>query len=218
MLYLYAQFDDLDSVVSIFERLTKPNTLIWNLIIRACFDSGFFELGFSLYKDMRESGVEHDGFTFPIMNRGVVLVENGIRCGQVVHGLAMRMGFESDLYYCNTMIEVYVKYGCFCSACKQFDEMPQRDLVSWTSKISACVKKGNDFGAFTLFCEMQMDLEPNSVTMIVMFQLCSTYTQRNVVQGRRLHGYVIKKGLMIDQSLQNSVLKMYANMGNINDA
>ncbi|KAM7500083.1 hypothetical protein LguiA_024497 [Lonicera macranthoides] len=165
---------------------------------------------------MRGLGVEHDGFTFPIVNRGVVLVENGITCGEVVHGLAIRMGFKSDLYFCNTMIKVYVKCGYFCSARKLFDEMSQRDLVSWTSIISGCVKKGSDFSAFTLFCEMQMDLEPNSVTMIVMFQLCNT--KRNVVQGRQLHGYVIKKGLMMDQSLQNSVMKMYANMGNINDA
>ncbi|KAI3471647.1 hypothetical protein Pfo_028297 [Paulownia fortunei] len=109
------------------------------------------------------------------------------------------MGFGSDVYFCNTMIDAYVKSGCCANALKLFEEMPCRDLVSWTSMISGYAYEGN--------------VEPNEVTMIVMLQTCSS-----VVEGRQFHGYVIKCGSLIDQSLKNSILKMYADFGSANES
>ena len=46
------------------------------------------------------------------------------------------MGFGFDVYFCNTIIEVYVKCGCVVYARKLFDELSRRDLLSWMSMIS----------------------------------------------------------------------------------
>ncbi|KAL0339734.1 UNVERIFIED_CONTAM: Pentatricopeptide repeat-containing protein, chloroplastic [Sesamum radiatum] len=131
----------------------------------------------------------------------------------MIHCVAMQMGFESDVYFCNTMIEAYVKSGYSGNALKLFNEMPYRDLVSWTSMISGFAYEGNSNLAFGLFNEMRKEVEPNEVTMIVMLQTCST-----MVEGRQLHGYVIRFGSLIDQSLKNSILKMYADFGSEDDS
>ncbi|KAL0404849.1 UNVERIFIED_CONTAM: Pentatricopeptide repeat-containing protein, chloroplastic [Sesamum radiatum] len=131
----------------------------------------------------------------------------------MIHCVAMQMGFEADVYFCNTMIEAYVKSGYSGTALKLFNEMPYRDLVSWTSMISGFAYGGNTNGAFGLFNEMRKEVEPNEVTMIVMLQRCST-----MVEGRQLHGYVIRFGSLIDQSLKNSILKMYADFGSEDDS
>ncbi|KAK6124875.1 hypothetical protein DH2020_041378 [Rehmannia glutinosa] len=131
----------------------------------------------------------------------------------MIHCVAMQMGFQSDVYFCNTMIDAYVKRGCFVNALRVFDEMPYRDLVSWTSMISGYVYEGNANGAFGLFNEMQKEVEPNEVTIIVMLQMCSS-----VLEVRQFHGYVIKCGSLIDQSLKNSILKMYTDIGSANDS
>ncbi|XP_059645870.1 pentatricopeptide repeat-containing protein At4g21065-like [Cornus florida] len=134
LLSLYAQFDDLDSAVSLFNAAARgTDTIVWNLIIKAYVDSGLVDSAFGLYKRMRELCVVHDSFTFPIINQSVLLLQNGMQCRESIHCLAIRMGFDSDIYFCNTMIEVYVKYGCFGYARQLFDEMCHRDLVSWTS-------------------------------------------------------------------------------------
>lgn len=96
---------------------------------------------------MRKLGVAHDTFTFPIMNRAVLLLQNSFQFGELIHCSAIRMGFNSDVYFCNTMIDVYVKGGVFGYACQVFDEMPVRDLVSWTSMISGYVCERNVLGA-----------------------------------------------------------------------
>ncbi|KAE9465912.1 hypothetical protein C3L33_02176, partial [Rhododendron williamsianum] len=213
---LYAQFDDLNSASSVFEAVQEPsNTLIWNSIIKAHVDSGSSDSAFFLYRQMRKMGVEHDSFTFPILKKAILLLPNGVLVGRMIHCLATKMGFQSDVYFCNTMMDVYVKCGCIGYACRVFDEMSERDLVSWTTVISGYVYERNVTDAFELFRKMRLELEPSPVTVVVMLQVCCSY--RRLVEGRQLHSYVMKRGFPITGSLQNSILKMYSNAGSIDE-
>lgn len=168
-------------------------------------DNNLVDSAFSLYKSMREFGVSHDTFTFPIINQAVLLHQDGFLCAEIIHCLAIRMGFGLDLYFCNTMIDVYVKCEKIELAVRLFDEMTVRDLVSWTTMISGFVREENICGAFRLFNGLRMEFEPNYVSLMVMFQVCG----HSVSGGRQLHGYVVKCGQLISQSVCNSVLKMY---------
>ncbi|KAK1397453.1 Pentatricopeptide repeat-containing protein [Heracleum sosnowskyi] len=163
---------------------------------------------------MRELGVLHDSFTFPIVNQAVLLHQDRFSCGKTIHCLAIRMGFGLDVYFCNTMLDVYVKCGEIGFGAQLFDQMCVRDLVSWTTMISGFVREGNVCGAFGLFNGLRMEFEPNYVCLMVMFQVCC----RCVNGGRQLHGYVVKCGLLMSQSVLNSVLKMYSDSGCIDDA
>ncbi|CAI9765638.1 unnamed protein product [Fraxinus pennsylvanica] len=162
---------------------------------------------------MREKGVPHDSYTLPILNGSVVLLESGKRFADMIHSVAVQMGFESDVYFCNTMIEAYVKSGCFENALKMFGEMPHKDLVSWTSMISGYIGERNVGCASGLFREMRKEVEPNAVTILVMLQICSS-----VFEGRQIQAYAFKSGFLVDQSVKNSILKIYADVGDADDA
>ncbi|KAJ7976688.1 Pentatricopeptide repeat-containing protein [Quillaja saponaria] len=212
LMSLYARFNDLESVIWVFNSLhEQPNTMMWNLIIRSHVDLGHLESAISLYRKMRELGVAHDSFTFPIINQAISSIQREVIYGEMIHCLAIHMGFDQDLYFCNTMIEVYVKCGCVICARQLFDVMLQRDLVSWTSMISGYVSARHVAGACHLFNKMTMGLKPNSVTMIVMLQACCA--SGTLIGGTQVRGYAVKSGLSMDGSVQNSVLKMYTQLG-----
>ncbi|XP_038883286.1 pentatricopeptide repeat-containing protein At4g35130, chloroplastic-like [Benincasa hispida] len=185
--------------------------MLWNSIIKSHFDSGLFLSALLLYKNMREVGVEHDGFTFPILNHVIMSIWVDVLYAEMVHCVGIRMGFIADLYFCNTMMEVYGKCGCLVYARHMFDEMPNRDLVSWTSMISAYVNGGDVVCALDLFEAMRRELEPNSVTAMVMLQACCA--TQNFVLGRQLQCHVVKNGLLLDIGLRNSFLRMYSRLG-----
>ncbi|KAF2289308.1 hypothetical protein GH714_034436 [Hevea brasiliensis] len=193
---LYSNFNDLESAISVFNSVLEPSTLTWNLIMKSHVNFGLSNEALLLYKKMRELGVEHDTFTLPIINRAVLSLKSRVVLGQMVHSASIKLGFGFDLYFCNTMIEVYAKYGRVWYARKVFDEMLHRDLVSWTSMISGDVFEGNVSAAFELFNKMRLELEPNSVTLIVMLQGC--YAFDVLIEGRQLHCYIIKNGLLVD--------------------
>ncbi|XP_015583544.1 pentatricopeptide repeat-containing protein At4g33990 [Ricinus communis] len=211
LISFYSKFNDLESAISVFSLLQEPNTLSWNLIMRTHLDFGLVTEALLLYKKMRESGVKTDAFTFPTINRAVMSLKSDVLLGKMVHCDAMKLGFGYDLYFCNTMIEVYARCGCVYYGRVMFDEMSPRDLVSWTSMISGYVSEGNVFSAFELFNKMRLEMEPNSVTLIVMLKGCYAYD--NFSEGRQLHCYIIKNGLLIYGSVQNSILRMYSITG-----
>ncbi|TXG70262.1 hypothetical protein EZV62_005197 [Acer yangbiense] len=162
----------------VFNTLHEPptNTQSWNLIIKSHVGFGHFDKALILYKKMRELGVEHDSFTFPIINRALLLRKSDVLYGEMVHCVAMKLGFALEFY----------------------------------------VSEGNVSKAFSLFNKMRFsELEPNSVTILVMLQACSTFG--SLVEGRQVHGYVIKNGLLIDKSVQNSILRMYTKRGNVEE-
>ncbi|TKY53292.1 Pentatricopeptide repeat-containing protein [Spatholobus suberectus] len=185
---------------------------MWNLTIRSHVDLGLFHSAFSVYKKMRQKGVPHDGFTFPIVNRALSSMRVDAVYGKMIHCVATQMGLDEDLYFCNTMIDVYVKCGCIGCARQLFDEMLQRDVVSWTSMIAGYGSERDVGVACDLFNKMRMQLEPNSVTLIVTLQACCA--SRTLNEGTQIHGYALKSGLLMDWSVKNSVLRMYASQGN----
>lgn len=60
-------------------------------------------------------------------------------------------GFSSDLYVNNAVIDMYVKCGSLRCARMVFDEMPERDVISWTGLIVAYTRIGDMRAARDLF-------------------------------------------------------------------
>ena len=78
---------------------------------------------------MREFEVAHDSFTFPIIYKAIWSLGCRIENGEMVHCVAMQMGFGQDVYFGNSLLEVHVKYESIGNTSKLFDEMTHRHLV-----------------------------------------------------------------------------------------
>ncbi|KAH0729585.1 hypothetical protein KY289_000773 [Solanum tuberosum] len=89
-------------------------------------------------KKFQEIGLKPDKFTFP-----VVLKVSGhclmIGTGGSLHSMAVKLGFSSDLHVNNTLLRMYAGFGVIRFARQVFDEVLQRDIVSWSSMMAAYV-------------------------------------------------------------------------------
>ncbi|CAA7398733.1 unnamed protein product [Spirodela intermedia] len=184
----------------------------WNIVLKNLANSGLYERVLSIFYLMRQSGVQPDHHTFPAINRAVASLPGHIHFGEAVHSLCVKMGLGLDLYFCNTMIEVYARQGRIGAARLLFDEMPVRDVVSWTSLISGLSRSGKAFDSLILFQEMLMaGFRPNSVTMLVLLRACSVAD--HILLVKQLHGFSIKGGLFNTESVQNSVMAALGRIG-----
>jgi pentatricopeptide repeat protein len=72
--------------------------------------------------------------------------------GRQIHGQMILVGgFGEDLHVGNSMIDTYIKCGFLECERKVFDEMPNKDVISWMELISAYGKNGNMESAEELF-------------------------------------------------------------------
>lgn len=207
-----AEFRDLNDSISEFKALSKPGTFEWNSIIRAHVHAGLFEATLSLFSAMREAGARPDHYTFPLVNRAVSSRTEHFKLGEAIHCLGIQTGFGSDVYFCNTMIQVYVRSDCIGLARRLFDEMLVRDVISCTSMISGYIQIRDTRETFRLFHEMHREgLEPSSVTLAVMLRACGVV--KDVVGGSQLFGFVIRKGFESHELVQNSILRVFGKAG-----
>nr|GLL42058.1 pentatricopeptide repeat-containing protein At3g24000, mitochondrial-like [Ipomoea trifida] len=94
--------------------------------------------------------------------------------GKVLHGELVRNLIDPDMHLYVSLINFYAKSGDLSSARKVFDQMPERDVVSWTSLISGFLPEGNGSESVRLFCEMRREgVKPNGFTLATVLKGCS---------------------------------------------
>ncbi|CAL9027150.1 unnamed protein product [Prunus brigantina] len=135
----------------VFLQVKYPNPFLWTAMIRGYTVQGPISEALNFYTCMRSAGTGPVSFTFSALFKacGDVL---DVNLGRQIHAQTILVGgFAADLYVGNTMIDMYVKCGFLDCGRKVFDEMPDRDVVSWTELIVAYTKIGDMGSARELF-------------------------------------------------------------------
>ncbi|XP_057774455.1 pentatricopeptide repeat-containing protein At5g66520-like [Salvia miltiorrhiza] len=140
-----------------FNLFAKPSLYIYNALIRAnatkIKDSTSCEC-LTLYKEMMAGGLVPDCITLPFLLKECSKRFDG-PTGRAIHVHAVKFGYEGDVYVQNALINLYSECGVLEDARKVFDEMPNRDVVSWNSMIVGCLRNVEVDLALQLFKEMK---------------------------------------------------------------
>ncbi|KAL5702579.1 hypothetical protein ACHQM5_027781 [Ranunculus cassubicifolius] len=113
---------------------------------------------------------------------------------------------------------MYTKLGRLDLGRQVFNDMPERDIVSWNSMITGYAQNRNWAEVFDLFVSMKSmgHLIPSRVTFLGLVQACGQ--AQNLNMGKSIHGYMIHPGLMSDFRLGTSILDMYLKCGEVESA
>ena len=98
-----------------------------------------------------------------------------LRFGRQIHAYVLRNHFQSAmLFVANCLIDMYSKSGDVDAARVVFDNMHQRNGVSWTSLMTGYGMHGRGEEALQIFDDMQrVGLVPDGVTFVVVLYACS---------------------------------------------
>ncbi|KAK4279095.1 hypothetical protein QN277_016850 [Acacia crassicarpa] len=137
-----------------------------------------------------------------------------------LHLQIYKTGFTDDIFLSNTLINIYVRIGKLISAHELFNEMPQKNHVSWACLISGYTQYGKPDEACRLFkgmiCANQF---PNHYAIGSVLRACQKCGPSRLLLGRQIHGLISKSRYASDMFLSNVLMSMYANcLGSIDDA
>ncbi|KAF5474091.1 hypothetical protein F2P56_006024 [Juglans regia] len=143
--------------------------------------------------------------------------QRAIREGQRVHAHMIKTCYLPPVYLWTRLIVLYTKCDSLCDARRVLDEMPERNVVSWTAMITAYCRKGYASEALNLFIQMlRSGTEPNEFTFATVLTSCIGPNGINL--GRQVHSFIIKTSFESHVYVGSSLLDMYAKAGRIHEA
>ncbi|KAL7217475.1 hypothetical protein ACSBR2_010847 [Camellia fascicularis] len=100
--------------------------------------------------------------------------EASLDLGRQIHALVLKCQSKHDVAMGNTLIDMYSKSGEIEDAKQVFNEMEQKNVISWTSLIAGYGKNGYRHKAIALYKKMESEgLKPNDVTFLTLLFACS---------------------------------------------
>ncbi|KAI7735418.1 hypothetical protein M8C21_033019 [Ambrosia artemisiifolia] len=114
-------------------------------------------------------------------------------------------------------MNMYLKCNEPHFALQLFDEMPQRNIVSWNSLISGYAQMGRYINAKQVFLEARMEnVNVSKYTYASMLSVCAGTGDLEL--GKVIHGLIIVSGVGVDAFLSNPLVGMYSQCGRVDQA
>ncbi|XAR68554.1 hypothetical protein NMG60_11003720 [Bertholletia excelsa] len=143
--------------------------------------------------------------------------QRAIREGQRVHAHMMKTHYQPPVYLRTRLLVFYAKCECLRDARRVLDEMPERNVVSWTAMISAYSQRGYASEALNLFIQMlRSGTEPNEFTFATVLTSCTGAL--GIQYGMQIHSLIVKTLFESHIYVGSSLLDMYAKAGKIHEA
>ncbi|KAK9665360.1 hypothetical protein RND81_14G107300 [Saponaria officinalis] len=166
-------YENVVFVKEMFENLDKKSLVSWNVMIAVYVNNSMAAEAVDLYSRMEANGIEPDGVTITSILPACGDL-SAVSLGRKIHKYVERKRLRPNLSLENALIDMYAKCGCLREARDVFDTMQSRDIVSWTSIISAYGVSGQGREAVALFARMRDEgTIPDSIAFVAVMSACS---------------------------------------------
>ncbi|XP_050214845.1 pentatricopeptide repeat-containing protein At2g03880, mitochondrial [Mercurialis annua] len=142
------------------------------------------------------------------------LAKNAIEQGKQVHKHLFSNGHRPNVFILNSLLNMYVKFNLLDDAREVFDKMPERNVVSWTTMVSAYANAKLNIQALEFLILMFREgVRPNMYTFSSVLRACD-----GLVNLGQVHGVIVKSGLDSDVYVRSALIDSYSKWGECESA
>ncbi|KAK9058486.1 hypothetical protein SSX86_023328 [Deinandra increscens subsp. villosa] len=214
----YAKGGRKSEAIELLKDMKVQNLFSWTALISGLIQSEHFITAFHLFIQMQKEGIKIvDSFILSSLI-GASANLAALELGKQVHCLVSKLGFESSLYVCNTLVDMYAKCSDILAAKTAFHSTVKKDVISWTSIIVGLAQHGKAEEALSLYNDMiSTGLKPNEVTFVGLIYACSHVGLVN--KGRDLFKSMVDDyGLNPNLQHYTCLLDLYSRSGHLDEA
>ncbi|KAF6154588.1 hypothetical protein GIB67_017970 [Kingdonia uniflora] len=213
---VYAKCGEMGYARKVFENFPQRNIVTWTTLMTGYVYNSMPELAIKVFQEMLESGVYPTNYTIGAVISACSFMSS-IRFGKQIHGYIIKYKLDCDTSTGNALCSFYSKCGKFGAAVKAFRRIKEKNVISWTTAISACGDNGRANMGLKLFVEMlSEDAGPNDFTLTSILSLCCLL--HAVGFGEQVHSFSIKLGFEPNILIRTSFMYLYLKCGRIDES
>uniref|UniRef100_A0A165ZA50 DYW domain-containing protein n=1 Tax=Daucus carota subsp. sativus TaxID=79200 RepID=A0A165ZA50_DAUCS len=201
---VYGKCGAMDLARKLFDDLPKKNVVTWTSLMSGYIQSSEPMVAIRVFSEMLEDGTYPTNYTLGVVLHACTLLLS-VKLGEQLHGFIVKYQVEDDTSIGNALSCLYSKCRSLDSAVKAFSRTGDKNVISWTTAISACGDNGDSVMGLSLFTEMLYDgIEPNEYTFTSVLKVCcfmqamgvgsqmefepNEFIWSNLIAGCRSHG------------------------------
>ncbi|GAB2219269.1 hypothetical protein Droror1_Dr00006902 [Drosera rotundifolia] len=216
VLDFYMKWGVLGSALLLFRGMRCRDSVSWNIMVHGFLDHGELEQGLGWFMQGRVAGFQPNVGTLVLIAQACCYLKD-LDEGMRFHGFVIKAGFWGVVSLQNSLLGMYCDVDME-SARVLFDEMFERDMISWSVMIEGYVQNEEAVLALELFQEMvsEAGVQPDGQAMVSVLKACTDVGEYGL--GRCIHGAIICKGFDCDVFTGNSLISMYMKTYDANSA
>eukprot|EP01018_Ginkgo_biloba_P004534 Gb_08029 [translate_table: standard] len=243
----YTQNGRLDDARRLFEKMPERSVVTWNAMIAGHTKNEEDTEALRLFSQMQWTDMKPNQSTFSSI-LSVCACLTALEYGKQVHGLIIKAGFESYIFVEHAFLGMYSKCRKIDDARQIFDNMSDRNIISWTAMLVAYTQNERMDDALQLFQQIpernvvswtavisgyvQNEYFEEALSYFYIMQQAGTkpnqFTFDSVIRacasleareiGKQIHTCIIKSGYESDISIASALVELYAKCESIEDA
>ena len=215
---MYCKFGLIGKAHEILEQFPRRNVASWSALIAGYAQHGRGEEALRCFYSMQNEGISPDSVSFICILKACGSI-GSLKIGEEIHDEVKKQGLlGKDIVLGTALVDMYAKCGALEKAHKVLEELPERNVVSWSALITGYVQHGHGDVAVKCFMEMLDEgISPDAVTFVCVLMACGSTGSLKV--GQDIHAEVKEQNLLgKDMALGTTLLHMYAKCGVLNKA
>ncbi|KAK9069180.1 hypothetical protein SSX86_013296 [Deinandra increscens subsp. villosa] len=173
LLTMYVRCGSKELARKFFDCMPIKELATWNAMISGYAQNGYATEALELYRELESSGLDPN----PITLVGVLssCAHLGARkIGVDIEKKVQNSSFKHNIFLNNALINMYARCGDLRKAQEIFDNMLEKNLVSWTAIIGGYGMHGEGETAVHLFNEMiRSNIRPDGTVFVSVLSACS---------------------------------------------
>ena len=219
LISMYSKHDCIKEARFMFDGMPERDDAAWNSMIAGYSQRGLNEEACGLFCSMINSCENWKLLVKDFTLATVLKACGGLGCsriGKCVHGYAVKIGFDSDLFVSASTIHMYCKCGILDLARRVFDQIENKDIVAWNTMITGYAQNCCEEEAIELFYQMELEgFKSNDTTFCCVLNASTSMSDSAV--GRCFHAKVLKLGCSMDVFVATALVDMYSKFYDIED-
>lgn len=216
LVVMYAKCGNFIDSRRLFDAIPERSVVSWNSLFSCYVHCDFLEEAVCFFKEMVLSGIRPNEFSLSSMINACAGSGDSL-LGRKIHGYSIKLGYDSDMFSANALVDMYAKVGNLEDAVAVFKDIEHPDIVSWNAVIAGCVLHEHNDWALKLFQQMKSsEINPNMFTYTSALKACAGMELKEL--GRQLHCSLIKMEIKSDPIVGVGLVDMYAKCGSMDEA
>lgn len=216
LLSMYGRCERLECSKMVFFSMCERNVVSYNAMISLYVQQGQGHQALNLFYRMKQEGIMGNTITF-VSTLHACSSESALQFGMQLHACITAWDSVADVFLNTALVSMYGKCNCIDEAERLFEEMPERNVISWNTMIAVFARHGQGKRVVALFHQLQkVSLMPTVATFVSIISTLSSH--RDLPKGKQIHASVVGKTLDSNISIGTALISMYRRCGSFIDA